>query len=54
MHRNPLGQEFVNGFNFFTIPILMAIVFFLLVHPYSNASSSSVSVGQMFACLFCP
>jgi hypothetical protein len=38
MHREPLNQEIVNAFNFMIIPIVMAIVFFLVVHPYSSAS----------------
>jgi hypothetical protein len=54
MHREPLNQELVNVFNFMIIPIVMAIVFFLVVHPFSNASSSSISFGYLFACLFCP
>jgi hypothetical protein len=54
MHRKSLNQELVNVFNFMIIPIVMAIVFFLVIHPYSGASSSSIAVGQLFACLFCP
>ncbi len=33
MHRKPLNQELVNAFNFMIIPIVMAIVFFLVIHP---------------------
>lgn len=54
MHREPLNQGAVNAFNFMTILMVMAIVFFLAVHPYSSASSSSIAVGHLFACLFCP
>jgi hypothetical protein len=54
MHREPLNQEIVNAFNFMIIPIVMAIVFFLVVHPYSGVSSSPIGVGHVFACLFCP
>ena len=54
MHRKPLNQELVNVFNFMIIPIVMAIVFFLVIHPYSGASSSSIGVGHLFAYLFCP
>jgi hypothetical protein len=54
MHRNPLNQEFANAFNFIVVPIVVAIVFFLVVHPYSDASSSSISIAQMFAFLFRP
>jgi hypothetical protein len=54
MHREQLNQGEVNAFNFMVIPIVMAIVFFLVVHPYSGASSSSICVSNLFACLFCP
>ena len=54
MNRKPLNQELVNVFNFMIIPIVMAIVFFLVVHPYSGAASSSIGVGNLFACLLCP
>lgn len=54
MHREPLNQAIVNAYNFVIIPIVMAIVFFLVVHPYSGTSSSSVCVSSLFASLFCP
>jgi hypothetical protein len=54
MHRKPLNQELVNVFNFMIIPMVMAIVFFLVVHPYSGVSSSSIVVGNLFACLLVP
>jgi len=54
MHRNPLNQELVNASNFMIIPVVMAIVFFLIVHPFSSASSSSIWLSHMFACLLCP
>ena len=54
MHREPLNQAIVNAYNLIIIPIVMAIVFFLVVHPYSGTSSSSVCVSSLFASLFCP
>jgi len=54
MHRKPLNQELVDVFNFMIIPIVMAIVFFLIIHPYSGASSFSIGLGHLFACLFSP
>jgi hypothetical protein len=54
MNREPLNQEIANALNFMIIPIVMAIVFFLVVHPYSGVSSSSICVSSLFACLFCP
>jgi hypothetical protein len=54
MHRKPLNQELVDVFNFMIIPIVMAIVFFLVIHSYSGASSSSIGLGHLFACLFSP
>jgi hypothetical protein len=54
MHRKPLNQEIVNVCNFMIMPIVMAIVFFLIVQPCSGASSSCVGVSNLFACLFCP
>jgi hypothetical protein len=54
MNREPLNQEIANALNFMIIPIVMAIVFFLVVHPYSGGSSSSICVSGVFACLFCP
>lgn len=53
MHREPLNHEIINTFNFMIIPIVMAIVFFLIVQPYGNAPSSSVGIGNLFACLLC-
>jgi hypothetical protein len=53
MHREPLNQEIVNVFNFMIIPIVMAIVFFLVIQPSSGVSSFPIGVGQVFACLFC-
>jgi hypothetical protein len=54
MHREPLNQEITNTVNFMIIPIVMAIVLFLIVQPYSNATSSSVGISNLFACLSCP
>jgi hypothetical protein len=54
MHREPLNLEIMNAFNFMIIPIVMAIVFFLIVHPDCSASSFSTGAGNLFACLFCP
>jgi len=54
MHREPLNQEMLNTFNFMIIPIVVVIVFFLIVQPCSDASSSCVGVSNLFACLFCP
>jgi hypothetical protein len=54
MQREPLNQTIVNAYNFMIIPIVMAIVFFLVVQPYSGASSSSVCVSDLLTCLFCP
>ncbi len=54
MQREPLNQEIVNVCNFMIMPIVMAIVLFLVVQPYSGASSFSTGVGHVFACLFCP
>jgi hypothetical protein len=54
MHREPLNQEIVNASNFMIIPIVIAIVFFLVVQPHSDASSSSIWVSNLFACLFWP
>jgi hypothetical protein len=54
MHREPLHQGEVTAFNLMIVPIVMAIVFFLAVHPFSSASSPSIYVGHMVACLFCP
>jgi hypothetical protein len=54
MHREPVNQGELNGFNFVTILIVAAIVFFLAVHPYSNASSAPICVSQVIACLVLP
>jgi hypothetical protein len=54
MHRETLNQEIVNACNFMIMPIVMAIVLFLVVQPYSGTSSFSTGVGQVFACLICP
>ena len=54
MHREPLNEKLVNTSNFVIIPIVMAIVLFLIVQPYSGASSFSTGVGQVFVCLLCP
>ena len=54
MHREPLNQEIVNVFNFMIIPIVMAIVFFLAVHPYNSASSPSFYFSQVITCLLVP
>jgi len=53
MHRNPVNQELANDFNFVIIPIVMAIVLYLFIHPLNFGSSSHTSVGQAFAYLFC-
>jgi hypothetical protein len=53
MHRDPLNQEILNVFNFMIIPIVIAIVFFLVVQPCSDVSSFPNGVGHVFACLFC-
>ncbi len=54
MHREPLNQEIVNACNFMIMPIVMAIVLFLVVQPYSGTFSFSTGVGHVFACLICP
>ncbi len=54
MHREPLNQEIVNACNFMIMPIVMAIVLFLVVQPYNGTSSFSTGVGHVFACLICP
>lgn len=54
MHREPLNQEIVNAFNLMIVPIVVAIVLFLVAHPFSGSSSSSIGVTGLFACLFCP
>jgi hypothetical protein len=54
MHREPLNQELVNVFNLMIIPIVMAIVLFLAIHPFSNAASPSIYVGQVITCLLVP
>ena len=54
MHREPLNQGEVNAFSLAIIPVVMAIVFFLSVHPYNSASSTPVCVGQMITCLLLP
>jgi len=54
MHKKPLNQEVVNVFNFMAILIVGAIVFFLAAYPFNSGSSSSISAGQVFACLFYP
>jgi hypothetical protein len=54
MHREPLNQELVSAFNFMIIPIVMAIVFFLLVHPCNSASSSSLCIVNLCPSLVCP
>jgi hypothetical protein len=54
MHREPPNQEMTNAFNFMIIPIVMAIVLFLIVQPYSNAASSSAGISNLFVCLSCP
>ncbi len=54
MHRESLNEEIMNTFNFMIIPIVVAIVFFLIGQPYSGVPLSYVSVSNLFACLFCP
>jgi hypothetical protein len=54
MHREPLNQELANAFNLMIVPVVMAIVLFLAFHPLNTASSPSIWVGNMLACLFCP
>ena len=54
MHREPLNQEIVNAFSLMIVPIVVAIVLFLIAHPFSGSSSSSTCVTSLLACLFCP
>jgi len=54
MHREPLNQELVNVFNFMIIPLVMAIVLFLTVHPLSDAASPSICVNEVITCLLFP
>ena len=54
MHREPLNQEITSVFNFMIVPVVMAIVSFLIVQPYSGASLSYGGASDLFACLFCP
>jgi hypothetical protein len=54
MHREPVNQGEMDVFNFMTILIVAAIVFFLAVHPYSSASSAPIYVGQVITCLLLP
>jgi hypothetical protein len=54
MHREPLNQEIMNACNFVIIPIVMAIVFFLVVHPYGSDASFSAGVSELFTCLLRP
>ena len=54
MLREPVNRGEVNGFNFMIIPIVMAIVFFLTVHPYNSASSPSIYISQVITCLLVP
>ena len=53
MHREALNEEILNASNFIIVLIVMAIVFFLIVHPYSGASSYSFCVSNLFTRLFC-
>jgi hypothetical protein len=53
MHREPLNQEILNVLNFMIIPIVMAIIFFLVVQPCSGVSSFLNGAGHVFASLFC-
>jgi hypothetical protein len=54
MNRELPNQEIMNAFNFLIIPIVMAIVLFLIVQPCSNATSASAGISTLFACLSCP
>jgi hypothetical protein len=54
MNREQLNQGIMNTVNFLIIPIVMAIVLFLVVQPYANTPSSSVGIGNLIACLLCP
>jgi len=54
MNRNPLNEVTLNTFSFTTILLVMGIVFFLSVHPYSSASSASVFVSQVIVCMLGP
>lgn len=55
MSGEQLNKEIVNTVNFLVIPVVMAIVLFLVVQPYyGNASSSSVGISSLCACLLCP
>jgi len=54
MNRESLNRGEANAFNFMIIPIVMAIVFFLAVHPYNSASSPSFYFSQVITCLLVP
>lgn len=54
MNRESLNRGEANAFNFVIIPIVMAIVFFLAVHPYNRASSASIYLSQVITCLLVP
>jgi len=46
MNRNPLNQDLLNALSFTTILIVMGILFFLCLHPYSGASLPSIFVNH--------
>lgn len=54
MHREALNQEIMNASNFMIVPIVVAIVYFLIVHPCNSACSASVGIANLYSFLPCP
>ena len=46
MNRNPLNQDSLNALSFTTILIVMGILLFLCLHPYSGVSLPSIFVDH--------
>jgi len=49
-----MNEAIVNLFYFVVIGLVIAIVFFLLLHPSNCTSTAGTSLASVAGCLLCP